>query len=120
MPTVLVVEDEANIRLFVALNLKARGYEVLPVDNAEEGLQQLRTHAPEALVLDIKLPGMSGWSMLEQIDQDPTLPKIPVIIMTASSVINQPEEVSYAHIIEKLSKPVSVDELLRAIGKAFA
>ncbi len=120
MPTVLVVEDETNIRLFVALNLKARGYEVLPVDNAEDGLQELRTHSPEALVLDIKLPGMSGWNMLEQIAKDPSLPQIPVIIMTASSVINQPEEFSYANVIEKLSKPVSVDELLKAIGKAFA
>ncbi len=84
MSTVLVVEDEAHIRQFVAVNLKVRGFEVLPVANAEDGLQQLRGHAPDALVLDIKFPGMSGWNMLERIASDPTLPKVPVILMTAS------------------------------------
>ena len=119
MPTVLIVEDEVHIRQFVALNLKARGFEVLPVDNAEDGLQQLRDHAPGALVLDIKLPGMSGWSMLEMIDSDPTLPKVPVIIMTASSVLSAPDEFPYEHIIERLAKPVSVDQLLTAVRKVF-
>ena len=53
------------------------------------------------------------------IDSDPTLPKVPVIIMTASSVLSAPDEFPYEHIIERLAKPVSVDQLLTAVRKVF-
>ncbi len=119
MPTVLIIEDEANIRQFVELNLKARGYEVLTVESAEDGLQQLRIFVPALLILDIRLPGMSGWELLKLIDGDPTLPKVPVIVMTASSLITNPGEFPYERIIEKLSKPLSVEQLLGAVRKVF-
>ncbi len=120
MPTVLIVEDEAHIRQFVALNLKARGFEVIPVDNAEDGLQRLRASTLDALILDIKLPGMSGWNMLECIAEDASLPKIPVVIMTASAVLSTPDGYPYERIVERLVKPVSVEQLLGAIQKVFA
>ncbi len=119
MPTILVVEDEANIRQFVAVNLKARGYDVLQTESAEKGLEILREHTPNALILDIKLPGMSGWSMLNIINTDPTLLKLPTVIMTASSVISQPNEYPYPHIVEKLVKPFALTDLLRVIEKLF-
>ncbi len=119
MPTILIVEDEIHIRQFVAVNLRARGYEVIALDNAEGGLQQLQTKAPELLVLDIKLPGMSGWNMLECIARDPMLPKVPVIIMTAFSSLNPPDDFPYESIVERLAKPLSVDQLLQAIRKVF-
>jgi DNA-binding response OmpR family regulator len=118
MPTVLIVEDDSNIRHFVAVNLKARGYTVLQAENAEDGLQQLREHTPGALVLDIKLPGMSGWDMLKQIDVDPKLLNIPVIILTASPLSDHPGDISYSNIADKLVKPVSTADLMLAIRKA--
>jgi DNA-binding response OmpR family regulator len=118
MPTILIVEDDANIRQFVTVNLSARGYAVLQAASAEEGLQQLRAHSPGALVLDIKLPGMSGWDMLVQIDADPTLYNIPVIIMTASPLSDHSGTQLYANIADKLVKPVSVTDFMLAIKKA--
>ena len=115
MPTVLIVEDEAHIRQFVAVNLRARGYDTLSAESAEGGLILLKTDMPQALILDIKLPGMSGWDMLSVIDHDPTLPKLPVIIMTASSVLSQPNQYPYANIVDKLNKPVSVTSLMHAV-----
>ncbi len=118
MPTVLVVEDDTNIRQFVAVNLKARGYMVVQAGSAEEGLHQLRVHSIAALVLDIKLPGMSGWDMLKQIVADPALPDLPVIIMTASPLSDHIAEQTYSNIADKLVKPVSVADLMLAIRKA--
>jgi DNA-binding response OmpR family regulator len=118
MPTVLVVEDDTNIRQFVAVNLKARGYMVVQAENAEDGLQQLLARSPDVLVLDIKLPGMSGWDMLKQIVADPTLPDLPVIIMTASPLSDHIAEQAYSNITDKLVKPVSVTDLMLAIRKA--
>ena len=118
MPTVLIVEDDANIRQFVAVNLKARGYMVLQAENAEDGLLQLREHLPGALVLDIKLPGMSGWDMLMTIGADPSLFDIPVVILTASPLSDHPADLTYANIADKLVKPVSAANLMLAIRKA--
>ncbi len=119
MPTLLIVEDERNIRRFVVANLVARGYRVLEAESAEDGLVQWQQHKPEALVLDIKLPGMNGWSMLNVVAGNPELPNIPVIILTASSLSDQPDDLSYTNIVEKLSKPVSVNDLLGAVKKAL-
>ena len=120
MSTILIVEDEKNIQRLVVVNLEARGYEVLPAGSAEEGLAILRTSLPDAMILDIKLPGMNGWSMLREINADPDLPSLPVIVITASSLLSQPEEYLYPHLVEKLSKPLSVSDLLAVIRKIFA
>ena len=115
--TVLVVEDEAHIRQFVAVNLKARGYAVLQAGSAEEGLQQLRDYAPDALILDIKLPGMSGWDMLKQVAADPELPDIPVIIVAASFPADHTGEQTYTHIAEIYIKPISATDLIAAVRR---
>ena len=119
MPTLLVVEDEANIRTFVAANLKVRGYTVLQAANAEDGLQLLRDYGVEALILDIRLPGMNGWDMLKQVTDEPGLPHIPVIILTASALIAQPGEPVYPNIAAILIKPIGVTELILAVNKIF-
>src|SRR5256885_13212521 len=107
MPTLLVIEDEANIRQFVVVNLKARGYDILEAASAEEGLLQLRYRAPAALILDITLPGMSGWDMLKQLEAEPELPLLPVIILTASAQTTYPDDQLYSNIAAKLVKPIS-------------
>ncbi len=119
MPSVLVIDDEANIRQFVAVNLKARGYVVSQVGSAEEGLQQMRDNAPDALILDIKLPGMSGWDMLKRVVADPRLPRIPVIILTSSLIIDHAGELGYPNIACKLIKPISTMDLVGAVRKVF-
>ncbi len=119
MPAVLVVEDEANIRQFVMVNLKVRGYDVLQAPSAEEGLQHLRGGVPKALILDIKLPGMSGWDMLKVIIAEPILPHVPVIIMTASPQIAQTGQQVYPHIAAILIKPVGAADLMMAVKKIF-
>jgi DNA-binding response OmpR family regulator len=119
MPTLLIVEDDRNIRQFVTVNLKARGYSVLQAENAEDGLQQLREHSPAALVLDIKLPGMSGWDMLKQIVTDPELPDIPVIILTASPLSDHVGEQTYTNIADTLIKPIGAADLILAVRRIF-
>jgi twitching motility two-component system response regulator PilH len=120
MTTLLVIEDDAHIRQFVAANLKIRGYEVIQAENAELGLQYLREQNPAGLLLDIKLPGMSGWDMLKQLSIDPDLPHIPVIVMTASPITNHADEQYYTYIIDKLVKPISAVDLVQAVKKMFS
>ncbi len=119
MPTLLIVEDDRNIRQFVAINLKARGYTVLQAENAEDGLQRVRENTPDGLVLDIKLPGMSGWDMLKQIAADPQLPDVPVIILTASPLTDYVGEPTYNNIADTLIKPIGAADLIQAVRRIF-
>src|SRR5260370_24916720 len=107
MSTLLIVEDDQNIRHFVTVNLTARGYKTLQAESAEEGLRLLQEHQPEALVLDIKLPGMNGWNMLKVIADDPQLPKVPVIVLSATVPNGHADAAHYSNIVAQLVKPVS-------------
>ena len=119
MAGLLIVEDEANIRRFVAANLSARGYQVTEAGDAEEGLRLMREQTPAVLVLDTRLPGMSGWDLLEQMAAEEPLSAIPVIVMTASVTNVRFGETSYTNVVQWLVKPVSVHELIHAVKKAL-
>jgi CheY-like chemotaxis protein len=119
MPGVLIIEDDANIRKFAAVNLQARGYDVTAVDNAEDGLEHLRRQPPDILLLDLKLPGMSGLDLLKLISSQPETEQISVIIMSASeSAIDDLRDADFPQVVDKLMKPISASCLLEAIADA--
>lgn len=113
--TLLIIEDEANIRKFVIANLQARGYKVIEAENGQQGLQLLHAAQPDALILDIRLPDMTGWDILRAMSSDPKLRQIPVIVMTASVSVDTDESVVFSNVISRLTKPVSAKQLMEAI-----
>jgi CheY-like chemotaxis protein len=113
MVTVLIIEDEMNIRLFVSANLDARGYSVLEADTGEEGLRLLREKSPDAVILDMLLPDMTGWDVLDKMAAEDALKAIPVILMTAS--LNVGEAANYPNLAQHVMKPASVNVLLDAL-----
>lgn len=119
MTTVLVVEDELNIRKFVAANLKARGYDVLEAPDAETGLEILQGTVPTMMLLDIKLPGMDGWTLLEHIITNPTLAEVPVVVMTAHVLDSEARQSRFANVRQVIFKPVSATQLVGAVQQAL-
>jgi CheY-like chemotaxis protein len=120
MTTVLVVEDEPNIRKLVSVNLIGRGYLVLEATNALQALDQLRSTTPDLMILDIKLPEMTGWDLLTQITADPGLTvKLPVLVMTASIMDAQVDRDRYPNVVDVLIKPFSTTRLLTAVERAL-
>jgi CheY-like chemotaxis protein len=119
MTTVLVVEDELNIRKFVAANLKARGFQVLEAPDAETGWEILQTTIPDLMVLDIKLPGMDGWQLLELVITDTRLEEVPVVVMTAHVMDSEARQVRFPNVSEVIFKPVSAAQLVGAVNKAL-
>jgi CheY-like chemotaxis protein len=113
MATVLIIEDEMNIRLFVSANLEARGYGVLEAETGGDGLQLLRKTPPDAVILDMLLPDMTGWDVLDAMMKEEKLKDIPVILMTAS--INLGEASNYPNLVQHVVKPASVNVLLDAL-----
>ncbi len=120
MATVLVVEDEPNVRKLVAVNLISRGYTVLEATNVPQALDHLHTIMPDLMVLDIKLPEMTGWDLLNQLAADPTLTvNFPVLVMTASIMEAQVDRDRYPNIVDVLIKPFSATRLMAAIERAL-
>jgi CheY-like chemotaxis protein len=118
--TVLIVEDEANIRKFAAVNLAARGYDVVEADNAQDGLKRLQDTRPALLILDIRMSGMSGLDLLDIMSREPDIPDIPVIVVTASEgAADSVLEADYPHIVEVLVKPVSAPRLVEIVASAL-
>jgi len=114
MREVLIVEDDPRILQLTVVNLNIRGYNTLVADTVQAGIKLIKTHRLHLVILDLKLLDGSGWDILRAIDADPQTIKPPVLIMTASSLDDDPEY-PYSHLIGKLSKPFSLAELLGAV-----
>ena len=81
--TILVIEDEKDIRELITFNLKNDDYNVITSINGEEGLEKLALHIPDLILLDIMLPGINGFQFCSLIRKKKKLKDIPVIIITA-------------------------------------
>jgi CheY-like chemotaxis protein len=117
---VLVVEDEANVRKLVAVNLSGRGHQLDEAKDGAQALDRLHAHSPALMVLDIKLPDSTGWELLDQISHDPAiLGDFPVLVITASITDAYIDLAPYPRVTEILIKPFSTTELLEAVDRAL-
>lgn len=80
---ILVVEDSAVIRRLIEVCLRAADLEIITRDDGRTGLTAVSSESPDLVVLDIGLPGMDGWEVLDRIRKDPTTKSIPVVVLTA-------------------------------------
>jgi DNA-binding response OmpR family regulator len=119
MPTVLIIEDDPNVRKFVSVNLSRRGYRVISATDGEDGLTQARTERPDLVLLDLKLPGADGWATLEALRADPDLTHILVVIITASAVEEEERRARQLGAVNYLIKPLSAQDLVAAVRAAL-
>jgi DNA-binding response OmpR family regulator len=80
---VLVIDDEAPIRLLCRVNLEAEGMDVLEAADGPTGLVEAREHVPDVVLLDVMMPGLDGWQVAEQLLEDDRTSEIPIIFLTA-------------------------------------
>jgi DNA-binding response OmpR family regulator len=81
--SVLVIDDEAPIRLLCRVNLEAEGMKVFEAADGPTGLEQARENTPDVVLLDVMMPGLDGWRVAEQLLQDDRTSEIPIIFLTA-------------------------------------
>ena len=80
---VLVIDDEAPIRLLCRVNLEAEGMEVLEAADGPSGLEMARERAPDVVLLDVMMPGLDGWHVAGHLLEDERTRAIPIIFLTA-------------------------------------
>jgi CheY-like chemotaxis protein len=116
MSSVLVVEDESDIRLLFRLVLEGGGHEVREAQTAEIALDVLRTALPDFLLLDIRLPGMDGWEMLGHLRDDARLRRMKVIVCSAHASPADQRRAEAEGVYAFLAKPFLPQELLGLLG----
>ncbi len=115
-PTILVVDDEANIRKLAAVNLASRGYRVVEAASGAEALAFLEKESPVLIILDIKLPDFTGWELLDLLKKKLHLKnRVPVLVMTASIMDAQIDLVNYPTVSRILIKPFSMLTFISAV-----
>ena len=80
---VLVIDDEAPIRLLCRVNLEAEGMSVLEAADGPSGLEKARAETPDVVLLDVMMPGLDGWRVAEELLDDPRTATIPIVFLTA-------------------------------------
>jgi DNA-binding response OmpR family regulator len=112
---VLVVDDDENIRETVAQALDMDGYQVITATNGAEALEQVRLGRPDAVVLDLMMPVMDGWGVLEACQREELCAKTPVLVMSAYRKLVEvaPELGASAY----MTKPFDLDVLLGAVER---
>ncbi len=83
MTKVLVIDDEAPIRLLCRVNLEAEGMTVIEAADGPSGLEQARDEDPDVILLDVMMPGLDGWKVAEQLLENERTSSIPIIFLTA-------------------------------------
>ncbi len=112
--TVLVVEDEPEVADLLRLTLESDGHRVLATRFGEEALKLAREERPDLISLDIRLPDLSGFEVLELLKRDEETTDIPVVII---SVVSDSERGLKLGAIDYLTKPLDVDRLLEVIDQ---
>jgi CheY-like chemotaxis protein len=114
-PTVLIIEDDLLIVKMVGLQLKQAGYQVLTAANGFQGLRMARSEAPDLILLDLMLPGLDGFEVLNQLRSDPLIADLPVVIISAKAGQADMEMASRIGANGYLVKPFRAAELLSII-----
>jgi DNA-binding response OmpR family regulator len=112
---VLVVDDDAPIRLLCRVNLEAEGMEVIEAADGTDGLEKARSASPDVVLLDVMLPKLDGWRVAEALLEDPTTGEIPIVFLTARAELRDQARGLELGGIDYITKPFNPVELADVI-----
>ncbi|MET3113138.1 two-component system cell cycle response regulator DivK [Pedobacter sp. CG_S7] len=115
---ILIIDDDNRNIFALTAVLKARGYQCLSAQIAEEGIQLLTQHPEISVVLmDMMMPGMDGYQAIAKMKAHPNLKEIPVIAVTAQAMVGDRERCLNAGAVAYVSKPINVEKLTELLSQ---
>jgi DNA-binding response OmpR family regulator len=114
-PTILVADDEEDLRELVSYRLSRSGYEVVEAVDGQEAFELATERAPDLMVLDVMMPRLDGYELTRRVREQDSLRSVPVILLTARS---QESDVSRGFDVgadDYLKKPFNPDELVARV-----
>lgn len=115
MAKVLVVDDEPNIVLSLEFLMEQAGFEVVTAEDGEQALEQVTNTSPDLLLLDISLPGMSGFDVLERLRGQEATAQLPIIMLTAHGRDVEREKGMALGADDYITKPFSTQSLVEKV-----
>lgn len=122
MAKILIAEDEPDIRDLVAFTLRFAGYEVVAASNGEEAVELAPRENPDLILMDVRMPRMTGYDACRMMKADPDLKDIPIVFLSAKGQESEIQTGLEAGAEEYLLKPFAPDQLtdrVRAILAKF-
>ena len=110
----LVIEDDINFARVVLDTARTKGFKVVFASDGDDGLALARRLKPAAITLDLRLPDIDGWTVLDQLKHDPSMQHIPVVVVSAD---DQRRRGLKMGAFDYLQKPISLDEVTGALGE---
>jgi diguanylate cyclase (GGDEF)-like protein len=112
---VLVADDDADLRVLCRAALEREGFAVTEAANGREATQLATTDAPDVILLDVAMPHLDGWQVLEHLANDPRTSTLPVVMMTGSASAENLDRADRAGAIDFVSKPFVPEELISTV-----
>lgn len=119
-PKILIVDDSPTERFFLADLLARNGYTVVTAQSGEEAVEKTRTERPALVLMDVVLPGQSGFQITRLLNRDPELAAIPVIICSSKSSETDRIWGLRQGARDYLTKPIRAEELLSKVADMVA
>ncbi len=117
MRRVLVIDDEADVRLLYRVNLRHAGFEVLEADDGERGIAAALEHLPDVVVLDLMMPRVDGFDVLRALRTHPDASEMPVLVLTADSRSDHHRRCYELGADDVMTKPFLPDALMRGLAR---
>src|SRR5215831_1506157 len=117
---VLVIDDEAPIRLLCRVNLEAEGMKVLEAADGPTGLEVARDEVPDVILLDVMMPGLDGWQVAEELLDDERTSGIPIVFLTARAELRDRARGLDLGGVDYVTKPFNPVELAPLVRDLLA
>ncbi len=117
---VLVIDDEAPIRLLCRVNLEAEGMDVLEAADGPSGLRKAQAEAPDVILLDVMMPGLDGWRVAEELLDDQRTEGIPIVFLTARAELRDRARGIDLGGVDYVTKPFNPVELAPLVRDLIA
>jgi len=113
--SILVIEDSASVRRLIEVCLRPLGVEIRSVEDGLLGLEAATSEIPQAIVLDIGLPGMDGWEVLARLRADETTKRVRVLVLTAHAQPEMADRAAAKGADSFMTKPFRPEELRESV-----
>lgn len=120
MTRILIAEDERDIRDLINITLQFKGYEVFQAPNGAEAVEQARAVNPDLILMDVRMPRMTGYEACATLKADPMLKDIPVVFLSAKGQESEVETGLEVGAIDYILKPFAPDYLLTRVAEILA
>ena len=113
--TILVVDDETGIIEIVRVNMLAEGYTVISASTGAEAIEQVRSASPDLVILDVMLPDIDGWQVLQTLESSPETAGVPVVMLTARAADEDILRGLEEGAVEYITKPFYPEDLVASV-----